>query len=463
MAENTQELLRSDSTSQIQPVLSTDSTVNKSSKKPLLLLVVFAIVMLLFAVGAAAYNNLVINDPDKIWEQAMQNTSVLFQEISTTMTDNPASGGRVDGSFSITSPFALTGSLNGKWYESNAQFNGEVGVADFKISGETRIVGSDASGSADIYTKIEGYEKIAPFIEIAEPGLATVLSAVNGNWYVLDASAQSDIMNRQEINETPEISPDELKNLTESINDIFSERLFATDQTKTVIVVEEAIGREDFDGDDSYKYKVKIQKQQFDELIAALTEELKGTPLEEILMQSIPLEDQLGDTSSEELAEKLFEIDFASVSAEVWVGMERNIFRNVRITMPETESVSGSIDFSLDYEGGNDLPMSVSLKLNDASMPMSSADITLGATINKETLESKLSFMIDSETEDQKTTANGNLNIALSQEPVEVEVPVDAKSIEELFGQLISGGQSTTEIENYFNASNYQLLDDVEL
>jgi hypothetical protein len=410
-----------------------ESMSKKIQSKPLLVFVVFVSVMALFASGAAAYNALVLNNPDRIWNQSMNNTANALRELSQSVVDKSKSGGTVEGSFNLVSPMSLSGTINGKWYEQSAELTGQTNIAGLAIRGETRVIASENSELSDVFTKIDGLDRITPFLSTVEPEIAAIMSLINGNWYVLDSELQSELLPSEQQSEQPKTSPEELSNLSQKLSTVVLDRLFSGSSSDSIIEVKEAVGREDFEGDDTYKYAVAVRKEEFIQFISELNNQIEGSQIDGLLLKEYLNSSSAEDRNIKQLIDGLYDIDFSAAQAEVWVKMDRKLFRNVRVQIPTEENVKTYIDFGLDYEGTVDLPFSLRFYSNDLSGETENTDISLSATINRENLDIQLGFSINNQIDGQKLIANGQLIISQSSTPVEVKRPDNAKSIKDIF------------------------------
>jgi hypothetical protein len=412
---------------------------NKLSSRKSKLIVVLASIfsLLMLGFGAAAYNEVVLNNPDRIWDQAINNTTKGFDTISKQLNENSAKGGRVMGSITVTEPIAATGSIEGSWYEKDAEFMSDTSISGVKINNDIRVVGGEEGQKSEIYVKFDGLDSVTSLLDLIQPELSSVVSDINGNWYLLDDSLVKDTLPESEDFQNTTLTPEELTSISEKINNLIKERLLSSDESKSVVVVEKTVGREDFEGRDTYKYVVKIQKQQLTEFITALQEALQGTQLENLIQDGITGENSPVDTMKiDELLSGLNSFDTNTIRAEAWVDMDTKYFRNVRIpiTLDDSSNIT-YIDFGLDYDGGDVFPFSI--KISDKTDTEGvSTSLELTASLNKVVNEIILGFSINSNEGEQKISAKANLNLMPSNEPIEVEVPEGAINASELLNML---------------------------
>lgn len=439
---------------------------NKQSSRKSKLIVVLASIFSLFmlGLGAAAYNEVVLNNPDRIWDQAINNTASGFDTISKQLNENAAKGGRVKGTITVTEPIVASGSIEGSWYEKDAEFMSETSISGVKINSDVRVVGGEEGQKSEIYIKLDGLDSVASLLDLIQPELSSVVSEINGNWYLLDDSLVNNTLPESEDLQSITLTPEELASISEKINNLIRERLLSSDESKSVVVVEEAVGREDFEGKDTYKYIAKIQKQQLTDFINAFQEVFQGTQLENLLQDGLTDENNPVDAvQTDELLSKLNSFDANTIRAEAWVDMDTKYFRNVRIpiTLDDSNNIT-YIDFGLDYDGGDVFPFSIKISENtDAEGVSTSLEIT--AALNKATNEIILGFNINSNEGEQKISAKANLNLTPSNEPIEVEVPEGAKNASELLNMLGQSNLLGSEVESSNLQFNTMLPAGIEL
>lgn len=431
----------------------------RTSKKSLIILAVVSLTMLLMGVGAAAYTAIVVNSPDRIWDQAMQNTSAQFGELSQKLQESPVNGGSVQGSFTSTAPIPVTANLNGKWFEKSAEFSGETSVAGIQVGGELRVVGSDPAQEPEIFIKIDGLDRAEPILTLLQPELTELIPAVNDVWYRIDDATRSSFAS--EDDSVSVVSPEELSMTSERLSSVVQDRLFSADESKAVFAVNNPVGREEFEGADTYKYDVIVQKQQFIDFTNEISAIVEGTSLQSTLNNST------GNSagSLEQITLQLQETDFSKMRAEVWVDMDMKYFRNVRFTLPDSDSGSkGYVDFGLDYEGGDELPFNIRIVTESKTLNGDALSLLLTATLNKKTTDVKLGFTLSGSTDSQQITASGELVIIPSDEALEVEAPNDARNVSELLSLLMSGQLPGFMPEEFtgIDPDTYR-LDDIEL
>lgn len=435
------------------------------NKKPkLTVLIIFAVSVLLLGSGAAAYMKFVVNSPENIWEKALQNTSAGYKEIVEISKQDPAKGGKIEGSLSLTAPLAASGSMKGSWYEQNSQISGSVDIAGVSADAEIRTIATDTD-SADIYFKLDGLDSVMPLIEAAQPELAPIVGEVNGNWYTADSTLLSSVLPAESANSTMTLSTDEIADIASKVGTVLDERLFTVDNTKAAVVVKDSVGREEFDGHDTFKYNLTVQEQQLKEFVTALEDALKGTALDSLVKDMTADDGVETPTDVDSILDSVDNPDYSSFRAETWVDMKFKYIRNVRITPVDKEGKSeGYIDFGLDYSGGDVWPFSIGVTTTATEESADTMNALFSLAFNKASKNLDLGFNLSGTIDSQKFEGNGKLNITPSNDTLNVEKPEGATSVVELLG-LVLGGDSTSLTQTSLDSLGADLypIDDVEL
>lgn len=447
----------------IQPV-STITADKPTSKKPkTTLLIAVAVAILLLGSGAAAYMKFVVNSPDNIWEKALQNTSAGYKEIVEISKQEPAKGGKIEGMFTLSAPIAASGSVEGSWYETNSQVTSNIDAAGVSADIEARTISSDNNpNSADIYFKVDGLDSAIPLIGAVQPELAPIISEVNGNWYTIDSALLASVLPAESSSSTMTLSAKELSDAASKIGVVLDDRLFSVDKTKAVVIVKDSVGREEFNGHDTYKYNVTVQEQQYADFVTALREALKGTALESLSKDLMDKDGTETKMDVDGLLDSVENSDITSYRAETWVDMKLKYIRNIRITPVDKDGkTQGYIDFGLDYSGGDVWPFSIAITTTPTDRVDNKMNATFSAAFNKVSKVTDLGFELSGTIDKQQITGSGKLNISPSNDALKIDKPDGAKSVTELLG-LLMGGDSTSLTQTSFDTGTYP-IDDVEL
>ena len=424
-------------------------------------------VLLLVGGGAAAFTISQQNSPEKIWEKALSTTAEGFDEIVTIAQTEPKSGAVISGDFRISGPLEATGAVEGAWQGSNLELQANVNASGIVLDTEVRAIGSD-DNAPDIFLKINGLDTIDQLASLFG-GESGGLSDVNDTWFrvpssdiqsLLDSAVQSTPVNQEEV----ELTQQDLVDIVEASSSVFRDRLFTADESQAVVVVDESLGEEVFDGVDTQKYRVKVQQEQLKLFVTELKDALKATKLNDVLLQGSPD----GQTFEEaldfdRLIEEIENGDYANASAEVWVDAKRKFIRNIRITDRSEESESAQrLDLSLNYDGGDVFPFAVTVTDETPENPLS-ASLKFG--YNRETTGVDLGLSLEAELEGVPTVVDANLTVTPSDNEVNVEVPEGAQNYtdlleslgfsEEILGLFLGGFGGSS----FGNESDFQSLD----
>ncbi len=450
----------------LTPLVVPLSPVAPSKKPKLTLLIIFAVAVLLLGSGAAAYMKFVVNSPENIWEKALQNTSAGYKEIVELSKQEPAKGGKIEGSFALTAPLTASGTMSGSWYEQNSQMTGSVDVAGVSANAELRTISADGNtDSADIYFKVDGLDSALPLIEAAQPELAPLVDVVNGNWYTIDRAMLSSLLPADSSTSTMTLTPDQISDITSKVGTVLDERLFTVDGAKAVVIVKDSVGREEFDGHDTYKYNVTVQEQQFRDFVTALEDALKGTALDSLIADTTANGGADTPTDADSMLDSLDSSDFSSFRAETWVDMKLKYIRNVRITPVDKDGkTEGYIDFGLDYSGGDVWPFSIEVTTTATEESADTMNALFSIAFNKSSKNVDLEFELSGTVDSQKFEGDGKFNVTPSNDALEVEKPAGATSVVELLG-LVLGDGSTSLTQTSLDSLSADLypIDDVEL
>ena len=438
----------------------------KKKKKPPFKLALIAGLVLLLGGAAAAYTVVQNNDPDAAWQQALNRTADGFDTITEKAVAEPQKGGTLSGSFNVSSPIVADGTLTGSWYESDLQASGEVGILGLRTTSEIRAITAAGSAYPDIYLKVDGLAGLDVLLGVSNPALGELVSGVNDQWFVIDRTLISQATTNAESTEMQAEMPtaEDAADLAEKTSAVLRDRLFTDDPEKAVVVVDQYLGKEDFDGADTFAYSVRVQKEQFRAFVTEMKDAIGQTAFAQYLIDSsgnpdANLEEVLGFDALQEEIEKQ---DFTDATAKAWVDARGKFIRNIRITDPGSEDGSTYIDFGMPYSGGDDLPFTITLNSTDGE---DTGVIELSLTYGQETSVVELGFDVAvSSQANGDIQARGSLTIEGSDEELSLEAPTDARNILELMSVLNNGTSpdSLSELDA-FSGTEGLPFDDFEL
>jgi hypothetical protein len=207
--------------------------------------------------------------------------------------------------------------------------------------------------------------------------------------------------------------------------------------------------------------KVQVQKSQLRDMIVALKDAVKDSKVNgwlSLTKEGKSFEDSIDFDS---LLKNIDDANYDKAVADVWLDTSMKIVRNVRIDTSDSKTGdTSSLDFMLDYKGGDELPLSITLSGKDKSGD-NSGSINLGMNINKKTYVIKLTAGVDGTFDKQKVQGSADLSVTPSGDKVTVEKPAGATNILELLGSFMN---QTNLTQTQLGSSDFTtLLDDVQL
>jgi hypothetical protein len=311
----------------------------KSSKKPLIFAVSTALLVLgLGGGGFVMYQS--GNSSTKVWDKAMANSA---EGLTTLILDSNArevTPQKINAKFALGGDVIADGSVKVHLdSKSNGTTEMSVGVSGVRFGAKLNIVDSDASDYPDIYAKVDGLSGL--FDLVGDSGLTTaeqekVLSEIDNQWYVIDhtlfdqavQSAYSD-----SDNPISQLSAKDIAEITNAAAKVVSGSVFSVESGKAVIVKTEELGKEDFEGTATYKYKAKIDNRAVKTMLKDMKSALADTSIKKIV------ENTSGQDYDEafNLDSVLKDLDNADeVEATVWLDKKIKTIRNIRINNKDT-------------------------------------------------------------------------------------------------------------------------------
>jgi hypothetical protein len=442
----------------------------KSKLKSKILLPAVLAGFLVLGGSAAAYVAVFMKSPESMWKSALQNTATGVEAYLENGLNSPQKGFKTEGSFKVTSPVVVDGSMSGQWYESNGSLKADIGASGVRMNMDLVSNAKTAGATPDVYMKFSGLEGIDSLAASAGTpelaGIGSAISSLNDQWYFIDHTLIDQALASSAGQ--PEISQEEMKKIADNMMAVLKDRMFSTAEDKAVFKIAEKVGEEEFEGTDSYKMRVQVDQANFTAFIVALKDAGKGTKLEELV--------KMGQTDKtiEEILEfdmlikELEKADFSKASADVWVEGNGMYIRNIRIYPDANKKESNYVDFGLKYEGGDVLPMLIRLTVDDGG---TKGTLGFGFEINQKNADVKMTMNANMTSDQQAITAEASLSVVGSDEQVSPTVPSDAKSALELVAEMQSllFGSSTMDtgseflIEEEFLYNDIPITDDTQL
>jgi hypothetical protein len=399
---------------------------------------------LVFAGAAVAYQAVFNQSPQLLFESALTNTSKVLDEF--LKIDQQEKGLKVDGSFDVTSPLAVDGTLSGHWDESNGSLISNVGAVGIRVTSEVRTIDAENSDVPDIYFKLGGLTGVDVLIRsLAGPEYsqaADVIKSLDEQWYVIDhtlieqavqAGAGTPSYN------VPELSEKDMRAISDAVAGVMRDRFFGSEEDKAVFKINDTIGKEDFEGTGSYKLNVGVDKDNFISFLESFESVIKDTKLNDVFEMGAQGQniDELLDFSS--ISESLKDVDFSKATADVWVEGNGRFIRNVRIYPSEDKKDTNYLDFMVPYAGGDVIPLVMRATIDEEDVK---GVLSFGIDINQENGDLGLWFDIDLTTSGATVAVTAKLAFTGSDDQVSVDKPESAKSAAELVNQLTDSVRS---------------------
>lgn len=426
-------------------------------KKPVLIAGLTTLV-LLGGSAAAYFGYYVPNKPQNVWSRALVNTGKGYDklaEYSQNQFGAKAGGVSLKGSYKITGLAVADGTFEGKSDSSNGEFTGSLSASGVKVNLDTRIIKS-ASGSPDIYFKIDGLKGIGTLFSGAGSQYEKALNGIDGSWYFIDHTLFDQYASG--ANSSLQITQDDVHSVLKAVGDASKQNVFTNDPAKMAFSVKQNIGKEKQDGRNVYHYKAAVNKENLKQYVSALCDNLKNSNLKKFFNgDSKQVTSALGcDTANTAVA------NFDDKrTADVWVDLRTKLIHKVRFT--DTNNKDNYFDVGQDYQGGDNFPFNLSFH-SKSSGTTTTGDINLGLNMKTNTLNVKGSVK-----DNGADNLGGSLDFSVSpnSSKVNVEKPANAKTLIQLlndfgFSDFFSGAgtgsnAADTERKTEINALHGQI------
>lgn len=402
----------------------------KAGKGKFLILGVF-IAFFLIGGSAAAYVQFFQSNPKKIWERSLESTQKgLDKLVELNQVEWPAAN--LDGSFNVTSPIAIDGTMSGKSDAKNGYATFDIGAAGVRVDGEFRSILTE-SGSPDVYFKVSGLEGVQSLLGSslgAEESFIdpSVIDQVEDKWFSIDHTLFDQMVAESAVDERT-ITQADFNEFTSVTVDLLKDTLFSTGNN-AVFTVKETVGKEQFEGTDTYKYVVAVNKENFKSFVTRMVDSYSELELTKLLTSNTGKSfKELIDYDG--MIKELDAADFTNATADVWVEASGRYIRNVRIYPEKDSKDTNYLDIGIPYAGGDDIPMLVRATFDESG---TKGVFAFEARINQQDNTRKLTLDLDMDSEGTKVAAKGELKITRSEESVTVEKPDGARSAYDLLG-----------------------------
>lgn len=428
---------RADQQDPIQGQPLTQPPVKNNAKKKKLLLIggIIAAVVVLAGGSVGAYFGLYLpNQPDKIWENSLENSAKSYDRfVDSTKKREAQKGGNFKGNFKYDSKeVVVDGNIEAKYDDKDAIVKVDAGASGVRFTLDMLAATPEGAKYPDLYTKVGGLKGLDQVLGAEAGGIGASLAAYDNQWYVADHTLfdqlEKEAGSSAGTSTTP-LTKEQMNAIYDAVGRVNREYIFTTDESKAVLTRTQNVGKEQYDGRDAYHYKVSYKKDRLKAYVAALNTELQKTELKNFLTaQEI--------TSINSSIDKIDD----TKPADAWVDLDTDLIRNVRFTTNEQKGEA--IDVGQKYNGGDEVPFFVGLTSKEKG---NDGTATLVVTANLKSDDLKIKSDIKANDNGQPFTFTFNGNLTASNEDVKVDKPADAKSIMELFGQFLSSGMGGAE------------------
>ena len=423
--------------------------------------------------GAAAYISVFQKSPENLWKNALSNTARGFETYLDNSLAVEQNGIEMEGDFKISSPIAVDGSMQGAWLGATGSLAANLGAAGARFTAELLTIPLNDQTTPDVYMKVSGLEGLDTFLEsFGVSDLSNLdTSAINDQWFFIDHTLIDQYLSTQETDPSLELTQEDVKQITEKLVIVMRERMFTTVPDKAVLEVKEQIGKEEFDGMPTYRYRVGINQANFAAFVNALKDAIKDTQLETLLLSGQSTDSIEEVLDFDNVIREIEEADFSNAEADVWVEANGRFVRNVRIYPVEGKENSNYLDIGLDITGGETIPLEIKATVDDEG---AKGTIALVYTIFYKNADLASELIVDMMSDGAPIRANAKLSIKNTNDAVSVETPTDVKNIFELFSAVQSSlpaddtslyddeGTSTDDFLGEFDFNSLP-TDDVEL
>lgn len=403
------------------------SGLGKNKKK---LLFGGLLVALLLLGGTAGAMYMSSNNPDKLWSKALTNTSKGYEKLVTYNKDQAEKfkGGTVKGNFKLDgSGVVVDGNLDSKYNGDNSSSKVDVGLAGTRFGAEVLTTVPSGSKNPDIYVKVTGIKGIDALLGPNGGGIGTALSAYDNQWLVIDHTLLDQLEKSATKTESnpgiANLSQQDITAIAEAVGRVNKEYIFTDESSKAVLTVKENVGKETVDGRSVYHYKVGYSKENLKKYATAMKDELNKTKAKEYGV----------DNNLNDLLTSIDKLD-SNGQADVWVDTKTKLIRTVRIT--DGNNSANVLEVSLPYNGGDEYPFKVAFESKEAKDP---GTLQVTATLNTKTNETKLGASVDAKDNNQPVKFKIDATLTPSNDDVQVQKPANAKSLLEVYGQLMGG------------------------
>ncbi len=384
---------------------------------------VIAAFVLIGGTSAAYFGFVLPNQPDNIWKTALSNTAKGYDKLVEYADDQKdVKGGKVKGTFKFESrDVVVDGNIDGAYDDKSSNVKLDAGAAGTRVNFTILTNIPAGATTPDIYLKADGLAAVGELLGGGDPAAAQYFSELDGKFYFIDHTLIDQFAKsaQQSNSDFPQLTPEDVKAIGETVGKVNRDYLFTTDESNAVFKVKTAVGKETFEGRETYHFKVGYDKENLKEYMAKLKEALKQTKIKDLIT----------DESFDQAIKDIDKLD-GNGEADVWVDMKTKLIRTVRFTDTKDNT---TLDIGLLHDGGDDFPFYLTVKEADNDFTIK---LSLNAKTNVATIDVNGAFKDASE--NSKFTAK--LTFEPSNDAVEFKKPEGAESMSDLLAPFLGGG-----------------------
>ncbi len=411
-------------------------TGNLKRKVPILFVAIAAASLLLVG-GVGAYFGVIIpNKPENLWKKGLTNTGKGYDRlVSYAETQKDTKGGKISGSFKVdTKEAVIDGTLDSKFYGKDSDTKIDAGAAGQRITLETLTHAADTSTNPDIYLRVNGLKGVDKLLGAGASGIGEQLAAFDNQWYFVDHTLLDQLeksATKSDTSSLQDIKSQDVIDFAKAVGEPTKQYVFTDDESKSVLVVKQNVGKETVDGRGAYHFKVGINKEHLKAYNQALCDKALSTKIYKSTVGSgqsaADLKKQCEDTEG---INSIKDTD----TADVWVDTKTKLIRKVKFTDPKI--AANFTELGLNYNGGDEYPFLVTANSDENG---SKGKVTLSVTLNTKSNTAAIDLAFEDTTDGDTTKVTAKATIQPSNDKVEFKKPDGAKSFMELIGGFFGG------------------------
>lgn len=329
------------------------------------------------------------------------------------------------------------------------------------------------------------YTGITSIIEsLVGPGYSSqVLSSLKsylpaeGQWWKLDLNElvdqgliPSDLL---DTSSSSQITQEDMAKVAQAVLDATNTYVFTKNSSDMVLQYSDVLGKEDFEGVRSQKYKVQVNTDNLKRYITAIRDNIEASGIRDKLGIKKPLSESYTDDDISKNVEQISK-SLKNYNIEAWVALNTKVLRNIRISdaKPDKES-DYYVDISiLLKDNSTDIPVRVRVTGDDKTAKgFYELSTTLSTDTNniKFAINADVSF-VDNSASDVKF--NSEVSFSGTAEAPKSTIPEGSGSLIDLINNLLGGyssAQSSSKdvvrtvdinfifqkLEEYYNENGY--------